>query len=146
MPKLHFILFKQIKIMKNLFIFSIITYLLCTINSGAVNQNLNNDNLENENILKVGVLLPLTGKYQKIGESFLKAIQLALYDISNQNIKIYPKDSKGNALGAYQSSKEFEELGIEIVIGPIFRVHVKEISRKQSFKKVIRRIYKIKIC
>ena len=120
MPKLHFILFKQIKIMKNLFIFSIITYLLCTINSGAVNQNLNNDNLENENILKVGVLLPLTGKYQKIGESFLKAIQLALYDISNQNIKIYPKDSKGNALGAYQSSKEFEELGIEIVIGPIF--------------------------
>ena len=37
-----------------------------------------------------------------------------------KNIKIYPKDSKGNALNAYQSAKEFEEQGIKVVIGPIF--------------------------
>ena len=106
--------------MKKLFTFSILTYLLFTINSSAVNQSLNENNLENEKILKVGVLLPLSGKFQDIGESFLKAIQLALYDISNENIKIYPKDSKGNSLNAYQSAKEFEEQGIKIVIGPIF--------------------------
>ena len=58
--------------------------------------------------------------FKDIGESFLKAIQLALYDISNKNIKIYPKDSKANALDTYQSAKEFEEKGIKIVIGPIF--------------------------
>jgi hypothetical protein len=68
----------------------------------------------------VGVLLPLSGEFQGIGESFLKAIQLALYDISNENIKIYPKDSKGNALNSYQAAKEFEEQNIKIVIGPIF--------------------------
>jgi len=106
--------------MKKLLTFSILTYLLFTINSSAVNQSLNENNSENEKILKVGVLLPLSGKFQDIGESFLKAIQLALYDISNEYIKIYPKDSKGNALDAYQSSKEFEEQGINIVIGPIF--------------------------
>ena len=43
-----------------------------------------------------------------------------MYDISNENIKIYPKDSKANALNAYKSAKEFEEKGIKIVIGPIF--------------------------
>ena len=106
--------------MKKIITFSILTYLLFTINSSAVNQSLNENNLENEKILKVGVLLPLSGKFQDIGESFLKAIQLALYDISNENIKIYPKDSKGNALNAYKSAKEFEEQGIQIVIGPIF--------------------------
>ena len=106
--------------MKKLFTLLILTYLLFTINSSAVNQSLNENNLENEKILKVGVLLPLSGKFQDIGESFLKAIQLALYDISNEYIKIYPKDSKGNALDAYQSSKEFEEQGINVVIGPIF--------------------------
>ena len=53
--------------------------------------------------------------FKDIGESFLKAIQLALYDISNENIKIYPKDSKGNALDTYQAAKEFEEQGIKIV-------------------------------
>jgi len=106
--------------MKKLLISSILTYLLLTINSGAVTQSLNKNNLENEKILKVGVLLPLSGEFKDIGESFLKAIQLALYDISNKNIKIYLKDSKGNALNSYQAAKEFEEIGINIVIGPIF--------------------------
>jgi len=104
--------------MKKLLIFSILAYLSFTINSSGITQN--KKNLENEKILKIGVLLPLSGKFQDIGESFLKAIQLALYDISNENIKIYPKDNKGNALNTYQAAKEFEEQGIKIVIGPIF--------------------------
>ena len=106
--------------MKKLLTFSILTYLLFTINSSAVDQSTNENNLGNEKILRVGVLLPLSGEFQGIGESFLKAIQLALYDISNEDIKIYPKDTKGNALNTYQSAKEFEKEGIEIVIGPIF--------------------------
>ena len=106
--------------MKKIIIFSILTYLLFTINSTAENQNLEEKNLEDGTVLKVGVLLPLSGKYKDIGESFLKAIQLALYDISDKNIKIYPKDSKANSLDSYKASKEFEELDIEIVIGPIF--------------------------
>ena len=106
--------------MKKLIIFSILTYFLFTINSNAADQNSNEKVLENERVLKIGVLLPLSGKNQDIGQSFLKAIQLALYDISNENIKIYLRDSKGNALGAYESAKEFQEMGIKIVIGPIF--------------------------
>ena len=104
--------------MKKLLTFLILAYLSFTINSRAITQDKKNS--ESEKILKIGVLLPLSGKFQDIGESFLKAIQLALYDISNENIKIYPKDSKGNALNTYKSAKEFEEQGIQIVIGPIF--------------------------
>jgi len=108
--------------MKKIITFSILTYLLFTINSSAV------DHSENEKILRVGVLLPLSGEFQDIGESFLKAIQLALYDISNEDIKIYPKDSKGNALNAYLSAKELEEMGIKIVIGPIFYESVERLG------------------
>ena len=104
--------------MIKLLTYLILAYLSFTINSRAITQD--KKNFESEKILKIGVLLPLSGKFQDIGESFLKAIQLALYDISNENIKIYPKDSKGNALNAYKSAKEFEEQGIQIVIGPIF--------------------------
>jgi len=106
--------------MKNLLIFLILSYLIFTINSTAISESSNEKEIANQNYLKIGVLLPLTGKFQDVGESFLKAIQLALYDISNENIKIYPKDSKGNALDSYKAAKEFEELGIDIVIGPIF--------------------------
>jgi len=106
--------------MKKIITFSILSYLLFTINSNAINEGSSENNLENSNFLKIGVLLPLSGKFQGIGESFLKAIQLALYDISNEDVKIYPKDNKGNALNSYLSAKEFEEQGIKIVIGPIF--------------------------
>ena len=90
--------------------------MLFTINSSAADQN----SAKNKKDLKIGVLLPLSGKFEVVGQSFLKAIQLALQDISNENIIIYPKDSKANALDAYKAAKEFDKLGIEIVIGPIF--------------------------
>ena len=104
--------------MKKILTFLIIAYLSLTINSSEASQD--NKSLTNDKLLKIGVLLPLSGKFADIGESFLKAIQLALYDISNENIKIYPKDTKGNSFNTYKSAKEFEEEGIQIVIGPIF--------------------------
>jgi len=105
---------------KKLLTFSILAYLSFTINSNGITQN--------QNDLKIGVLLPLTGKFEKIGESFLKAIQLALYDISNKNIKIYPKDSKGNALDAFKAAKEFQEMGVQVVIGPIFYENLERLN------------------
>ena len=114
--------------MKKLFIFSILTYLFFTINSSALFHNSNEDIAENEKILKIGVLLPLSGKFQDTGQSFLKAIQLALFDIGNENIKIYPKDSKANALDTYLSAKEFEELGVKVVIGPIFHESLERLN------------------
>ena len=98
--------------MKKILIFLILTYLPLTINSVSKAQA--------KNILEIGVLLPLSGEFKYIGDSFLKAIQLGLHDISNKSIKIYPKDSKANAIDAYKAAKEFEEKGIKIVIGPIF--------------------------
>ena len=112
--------------MKKLLIYSILTYLLFTINSGAINQN------KDTKDLKIGVLLPLSGPFQAIGQSFLKAIQLALFDIGNEKIKIYPKDSKGNALNSYLAAKEFEELGIEIVIGPVFFESLERLNEIKS--------------
>ena len=106
--------------MKKILTFSIIAYLLFTINSSTAEQKSNENNSENENILKIGVLLPLSGEFQEVGLSFLKAIQMALFDIDNQSIKIYPKDSKANAKDTFEAAKEFEELGISVVIGPIF--------------------------
>ena len=106
--------------MKKLIIFFILTYLLVTINANADNKNISENTLENKKDLKIGVLLPLSGKFKDTGISFLKAIQLALYDISNENIRIVPKDSKGNALDSYLSAKEFQDEGIKIVIGPFF--------------------------
>ena len=106
--------------MKKLLVFSILTYLVFTLNSNADNSTTIVNNTAQKKVLNIGVLLPLTGKHGDLGESFLKAIQMALYDIDDENIKIYVKDSKANALDSYNASRDFEKLGVTIVIGPIF--------------------------
>ena len=108
--------------MKKLLIFSILTYLSFIINSNGITQN------ENDRILKIGVLLPLSGEFKNIGESFLKAIDLALYDIANKNINIYPKDSMGTALGTYKAARELEAKGVKVVIGPVFYNNLKRLG------------------
>ena len=112
--------------MKKIIIFLILTYLSFTINSVGYTQD--QKDLQNENALKIGVLLPLSGKFKDVGQSFLKAIQLALYDISDKNIKIYLRDSKGNSTDAYKAAKEFQELDISIVIGPVFYESLQKIN------------------
>ena len=131
--------------MKKLIIFFISSYLLFTINSSAADQNLNDNVNEYEKHLKIGVLLPLSGKFKDIGQSFLKAIQLALFDIKDKNIIIYPKDSKGNALDTYLSAKEFGEMGIKIVIGPIFHENLERLNEINSitFISLTNKIHKI---
>ena len=97
--------------------FSILLFcILFIINSSVISQG----SEESKKLLKIGVLLPLSGEYEILGNSFLKAIQLALYDISDNEVIIYPKDSKANSLDTYKAAKEFEKEGIKIVIGPIF--------------------------
>ncbi len=106
--------------MKKLTAFLILSYLLFTINNFSKSHAANNNNLTNDDVLRIGVLLPLTGEFKDLGESFLSSIRLALSDIGNTNIKIYPKDSRANAFDTYEAAKKFEELEIKIVIGPIF--------------------------
>ena len=111
--------------MKKLLTFLVLNCLLFTVNNSGLAQNAD----ENKEILKIGVLLPLSGEYEILGQSFLKSIQLALYDISDKKIKIYPKDSKANAFDTFKSAKEFENLGIQVVIGPIFHQSLEKLNQ-----------------
>ena len=91
----------------------VLSYLLITFNTFVFAIE-NKD----ENILKIGVLLPLTGELKSLGEDMLYAINLALHDIDNPKIKIYPKDSGSKKEKIIQACKEFRNEDIKIIIGP----------------------------
>ena len=76
-------------------------------------------NSENDK-LKIGVLVPLSGDNKKIGEQIIKATKLALKDINAKKIEIYPKDTGSNPTQTLTSASEFLNMGINIVIGPVF--------------------------
>ena len=70
--------------------------------------------------IKIGLLVPLTGNDSEIGQSIVKSTRLAVNKINNSIIEIIPKDTKSDPTKALQSAKELLELGVRIIIGPVF--------------------------
>ncbi len=73
-----------------------------------------------EEKIKVGLLVPMTGNNKEIGDSIIKAVGLAIKDIDNNLIEIYPKDTASKANQTLKSAFELSEMGVKIVIGPVF--------------------------
>ena len=114
--------------MKKFLTITILAYLLFTLNTNANSQNTNENIADDNEILKIGVLVPLSGQFKQIGQSVLNAIQLAVIELNESNINIYPKDSKGNPNDTYLAAKKFEDDGINIVIGPIFYANLEKLN------------------
>ncbi|MBT3693187.1 MAG: ABC transporter substrate-binding protein [Candidatus Pelagibacter sp.] len=70
--------------------------------------------------IKIGLLVPLTGNDSEIGQSIVKSTRLAVNKINNSIIEIIPKDTKSDPTKALQSATELSELGVKIIIGPVF--------------------------
>lgn len=73
-----------------------------------------------ETKIKIGVLAPLTGENASLGQQIIKSIRMALKDINDERIEIYPKDTRSDPNITLRSALELESMGITIVIGPIF--------------------------
>jgi len=73
-----------------------------------------------EEKIKIGLLVPMTGDNKEIGESIIKAVRLAVKDIDNDLIEIFPKDTATKANQTLKSAFELSEMGIKVVIGPVF--------------------------
>jgi len=70
--------------------------------------------------IKIGLLIPLTGKNSEIGSSIINSTRLALNKINNSLIEIIPKDTESSPNSTLRSAKELHELGVKIIIGPVF--------------------------
>ena len=70
--------------------------------------------------IKIGLLIPLSGDYSEMGQSIIKATKLAIDKIDNPLIEILPRDTKSNPTVTLRSAKELSQLGVKIIIGPVF--------------------------
>ena len=70
--------------------------------------------------IKIGLLVPLTGENSYLGKQLVKSVRLALKDLNNAEIEIYPKDTQSDPNQTLLSAIELEKQGINLVIGPIF--------------------------
>jgi len=84
-----------------------------------------------EEKIKIGLLVPLTGKNSEIGQSIIKAVRLAINQIDNSSIEIIPRDTASSPEITLRSANELSSLGVKIVIGPVFNenlIYLDELS------------------
>jgi hypothetical protein len=73
-----------------------------------------------ENKIKIGLLVPITGDDKQLGQQIIKSTRFALKDIGYDKFEIHLKDTNSNPNQTIKSAIEFREMGIKIVIGPVF--------------------------
>ena len=62
----------------------------------------------------------MTGDDKKLGKLIIESVRIALKDIDTSQLEIYPKDTGINPTETLKSAFELKEMGVNIVIGPIF--------------------------
>ena len=73
-----------------------------------------------EEKIKIGLLVPLTGENKDIGKQIIKSTRIALKDINSNKIEIFPRDTRSDPNKTIKSAMELKEMGVKIVIGPVF--------------------------
>ena len=100
----------------------IITYILISFNFKSFAD-------EKQKILRVGLLAPFSGEYKDMGQSIMLSLQLALNEIKDDNIKIFPRDSGfNNPKMLIQSVESLRDEKVKIVIGPISNEDFKSLT------------------
>ncbi len=91
-------------------------FLLTTIIFFSIHFN----GLANDEKIKIGLLIPMTGENKALGQELIKSTRLALSEINDKKIEIYPKDSGSDPSETLRSAIALKNIGIKIIIGPIF--------------------------
>ena len=108
--------------MKYLIKFYTISLLLITISSNSFASD----------IIKVGLVIPLSGENEKLGESILNSVRLALNDIDDSKIVIVPKDNRNDPDETLKVSNELYNQGVKIILGPIFKKNTVKLDQLNS--------------
>ena len=70
--------------------------------------------------IRIGLLVPITGDDKELGQQIIKSTRIALKDISEERLEIHLKDTNSNPNKTLRSAYELRQLGVKIVIGPVF--------------------------
>ncbi|MFH1157830.1 MAG: penicillin-binding protein activator [Pseudomonadota bacterium] len=76
----------------------------------------------------VSLLLPLSGKKAELGNSMLKAAQMALFDVGSAGFKMIPRDTRSTAEGAAAAAKAAVRNHDDLILGPVFADDLKAVK------------------
>ena len=100
-----------------------LSYIFLLLNTSLIAE-------ENDGKLRVGLLAPFSGEYKSLGESLLLSTQLALDEIGDNNIIIFPRDSGSNDKKKFNLAiQEIIDKGAKVIIGPMTSSYFDEVAK-----------------
>ena len=103
------------KILKILFVF------IVSINS-----------VSSEEVVKIGLLVPLSGESSYIGKSIIQSVRLGINKINNDRLLVVPRDTKSDQATTLKIVDELYSEGTKIFIGPVFNKNLIELDKFQD--------------
>ena len=94
----------------------------------AVEAELERASARTPEVVKVGLLLPLTGSLTGEGAALLDAAQLALFDVADGRFRLEPRDTGGTAEGALSAAEGLLAGGSELLLGPLLSEEVRAVT------------------
>ena len=93
--------------------------------------------------IKIGLIVPITGKHSQLGNSIIKSVRLAINKIDDNRFEIIPKDTKSNPIDTLKVSKQLHNQGVRIIIGPVFNESTKYLDELKdiTFLSLTNKIY-----
>lgn len=79
-------------------------------------------------LMRVGLLVPLTGPSAPVGQALLNAAQMALFDVADDRFVLQAYDTKGTPEGAVEASNKALSQGVQLLLGPLFSGEVKAVA------------------
>jgi branched-chain amino acid transport system substrate-binding protein len=79
-------------------------------------------------LVRVGLLVPLSGASAPVGTALLNAAQMALFDVADDRFVLQAYDTKGTPEGAAAASNMALSHGVQLILGPLFSAEAKAIA------------------
>ena len=73
----------------------------------------------------VALLLPLSGQHAEIGDAMLKAAQMAVFDVADDNFTLVPFDTRGTPDGAAEATRDAVRQNAKVILGPLLSTSVR---------------------
>lgn len=71
-------------------------------------------------MVRVGLLVPLSGRAAPVGQGILNAAQMAAFDVADDRFVLQPYDTRGTPVGAAEAARAAVAQGAQVLLGPVF--------------------------
>ena len=79
-------------------------------------------------VVRVGLLLPMSGANEALGRSMLNAAQMAVFDLADDRFELMPQDTVGTANGAARAAQRAIGDGADLILGPLLAGSVRAVA------------------